>query len=584
MARSGGERGFALITMLILLALLMAMLLTHFALTWVEISTTRSSMRSFVGFYAAEAGLNLRAEAVRQTFVGFAQPAGTSPDETDPCVGTNLGSDDFACVSYPVQDRNVMTYVRETTGSGLPILIPRGETYGNLQGRENHYAVYSTASNANGSPEAVLEVHFMSRDVPLFQFAAFYDKDLEILPDTAMTIEGPIHSNGDLYLGATSSLDIGYPVTVAGSLYRGRKDSDTCLAGPVRVADPDDLTELPICSSGREHIVQSDLTAWNMMVNVDVTPLTVPPATTLDPVAGATYWDRADLRVVLDLNAAPAIEVRNADGSTDAAATAVLGACAAASHTATMYNQREALTIQMLDIDLQPLIDCAHVSVLMGGGKDLDDDTDGGLVWYFGVDGPDSAVPNGYGVRIANGAELVSTVPGAPAIEGLTIATDQALYVKGDFNFVNKKPAAFLADSLNVLSNGWNDANSTLALASRPALATAIYAAILAGTDTTGGAEGDAGQDAGGYNGGLENFIRLHENWAGTTLSFRGSFVSLFAPRHVDGAWVPGAPYYTAPIRDWVYDDDFDEAAFLPPLSPAFVYLKQELFVRRFEL
>ena len=42
----------------------------------------------FGGFYAAEAGLNLRAGLVTQTFQGFSQPAGTSPDlesSTAPC-------------------------------------------------------------------------------------------------------------------------------------------------------------------------------------------------------------------------------------------------------------------------------------------------------------------------------------------------------------------------------------------------------------------------------------------------------------------------------------------------------------------
>ncbi len=578
------EQGFALITMLTLLALLMALLLTHFSLTWIELQTTRSTMKSFTGFYAAEAGLNVRAEQVRQAFVGFAQPAGASPDEDDPCTGANLGSGDFACVDYSFQGRDVMTYMEERTPSAQWIVIPRGETYQNLNARESHYVVYSTASNSSGAREAVLEVHFMSRDVPLFQFAAFYDKDLEILPTLSTAIGGPVHANGDLYVGSANTLDFTRPVTVAGSLYRGRKNADTCLAGPVRVNDPDDLAEIPTCSTGRAEIGQADLIAWNNMVNVEVTPLTVPPPQLLDPVAGSTYWDRADLRIVLDLNAAPAIQVRNADGTVDAGRSAVLNGCAAAAYGNALFNQREGSNIDMLDVDVRQLINCAHGGALMESGRGLDDATDGGLVWYFGVDGPDSAAVNSYGVRITNGAELVSTIVGAPAIGGLTVVTDQALYVQGSYNQTNKKPAAFLADTVNLLSGAWNDANSGLALASRSASATTVWAALLAGTDTTGGAEGAAGQDAGSYNGGFESFIRLHEHWSGVTLTYRGSHVSLFNPRHVAGAWAPGAPFYTAPTYDWLYDDDFDDALLLPPLCPTFVYLKKELFVRQFEI
>ena len=71
---------------------------------------------------------------------------------------------------------------------------------------------------------------------------------------------------------------------------------------------------------------------------------------------------------------------------------------------------------------------------------------------------------NNYGVRLTNGSELISPVAGSPAVAGLTIATDQAMYVQSDFNAANKIPAAVLADSLNVLSNGWSDADSDPAL------------------------------------------------------------------------------------------------------------------------
>ncbi len=181
-----------------------------------------------------------------------------------------------------------------------------------------------------------------------------------------------------------------------------------------------------------------------------------------------------------------------------------------------------------------------------------------------------------------NGATLASSIAGAPAIKGLTVVTDQAVYVQGSYNSNSKKPAAFLADSLNILSNAWTDANSALALNSRVASTTTINAAFLAGTDSTGGAEGAAGRDAGEYNGGVENYPRLHEKWSSATLNYLGSFVSLGTPRHVNGLWVYGAPQYEAPTRNFRYDTDFNDAAKLPPLTPRFVYLRQDLFVRQF--
>jgi hypothetical protein len=185
---------------------------------------------------------------------------------------------------------------------------------------------------------------------------------------------------------------------------------------------------------------------------------------------------------------------------------------------------------------------------------------------------------------VRNGAEIAANAWDAPRVAGLTVVTNQAVYIQGDYNSADKKPAAFLADSLNILSEGWHDAGSDDAsLAGRRAEPTTIHAAFLASTDTTGGEEGELGHE-GPYNGGLENYPRLHEDWANVTLRYRGSFVSLGRPRHVRGAWDHGAPQYWAPDRDWGFDTDLRDPGNLPPLSPRFVYLTQILFVRDFEL
>ena len=592
MNRHDRQAGVALVTALMLLALIMTLMIGYYLLTHLELFNTKASMDSFRGFYAAEGGLNVRADLVRTAFEGYNRPSGTSPAQgqgSPPCAAGNTGSGDFACTGYTLQRRTVTTFVEEAPDNPVAIVIPRGERYQNLHAQEYRYGVYSNAASPAGRPEALLEMQFKSRLVPMFQFAVFYNKDLEILPGPSMTLEGPVHTNGDLYVGTGATLDILGQVTTVGEMYRGRKNLDECMNGPVRVADPDDQSELPVCSGGRELLVQSDLDAWNGMVRTAVETLTVPPPEALAPDPGEVYWDKADIRIVLDRNGVtPEIQVRNANGTPDAAAGATLAGCGnAAGYSDTLKNNREDTFVQMLDIDVEDVLDCLHGSGLLAGGADIDDASEGGLVWYLGVDGPDSDAINSYGVRVSNGRKLASSDPLAPEIRGLTVVTDQAVYVEGDFNAVDKKPAAFLADSLNVLSNAWNDSDSLLALsnAERKAGDTTIYAAFLAGTDTTGGelGEGTAGQ-GGAYNGGVENYPRFHENWSGRTLTYRGSFVSLNRPLHVNGAWVYGAPQYTAPNRDWGYDTDFDSAENLPPLSPRFVYLRQELFVRRFDL
>ncbi|ANM31746.1 hypothetical protein ABI59_22590 [Acidobacteria bacterium Mor1] len=583
--RTSRQDGYALVTVLLLLALIAALLLGYFSLTAIDTATTHSSMESVRGFYAAEAGLNIRSDLVRTVFQNYSLPKGTPPDPAglDPmCEGSNLGSGDFACADYQLDGRTITTHINELPDSPRSIVVPRGEPHQNLSALEYRHMINSTTFNTDGNKEAELELRVNTRLVPLFQFAVFFNKDLEITPGPAMALNGPVHTNGDLYMAAYTSVDINGQVSAAGDIYRGRKEADICWTGPFRVADPSTLTEVPTCSGSRRLITQSDVTGWNGMIQTGADIVDVPQPDALDPSAGRLYWDRADLRVMLDATT-NGIELQSAAGATHAQ-NATLAGCGALSTSNSFYNNRESKNIRMLDVDVQSLLNCLHNNTAIMG-KDIDDTSDGGLVFYFGVEGPNQDTINGYGVRLQNADELASNVSLAPAIEGLTVVTNQAMYVQGHYNRTNKKPASILSDSMNVLSTAWADSDSTQALShsSRNAATTTVNAAFLSGTDTTGGVDGSAGQDSGSYSGGVHNYPRMHEDWSGVTLTYRGSLVSLNKPIRVNGQLIVGSPQYNPPVRDFHYDTDFNTPSNLPPLSPRLTYLKQDMYVRKFE-
>jgi hypothetical protein len=137
-----------------------------------------------------------------------------------------------------------------------------------------------------------------------------------------------------------------------------------------------------------------------------------------------------------------------------------------------------------------------------------------------------------------------------------------------------------LGDSINVLSKACISSDNTINCGMQvsrdedaPVAAnTTINSAFLAGTDIT---------SSGKYSGGIENYPRFHENWNSKTLTYRGSFVSLNAPLHVKGLW--SSQKYKPPVRVWDYDADFNVYTNLPPLSPRFVDLRQEQFIRTFD-
>ncbi len=709
------KQGFALVTVLTLMLVLAALISAYFALTSIEISTTESSVSSTSAFYSAEAGLNLRGQEIRQTFVGFNRPAGISPTDYTECLdasATNDGLGDFACRSLSFGGKTVETYVEEAPGNPTTLIIPPGERFQGLQAQEYEYTAWSVGLSRDNLPEAILGLTFRSRLVPLFQFAAFYDKDLEIANGPGLILSGPIHVNGDLYLNTGSTQDDLGQVTAArvatnspdgGNLFRGLKRSNSC-SGTVRVATTTGVTTTDInngnfsnmrqlkCSDAPNAWTAIDSTFltsnWNGMIQVGTDYVEVPDTDQLDYTG--VYWNKADLRIGLNITDPdePVIEVYQqalsptGQPQVDLPRTLLLQACtyqalglgtpttpydynendflnagaaddngssfndvllgydgggskvalplptgtgdAARRHVVeasnTFYNNREIRSgntvngttknydtgddsrTVMLEVDVQGLMACIDNDPDLlgagsaGSGPGLTDTTEGGLVWYLTVVGPLSGdcpvlsgTPciNNYGVRVYNGAQLAASTPGAPPIRGLTIASDQALYSQGDYNRDSFggdvwKPAAFLADSYNLLSNAWRDANGGNNV--KPDANTSyVNVALLSGTDITNDQEGPGGQGGGNtfYNGGLENYPRFHERWSGVTLRYRGSFVSLAPPNHVHGRW--NKQVYNPPKRDWGFDERFRDAANLPPLSPRFVYLKQQLFERSYD-
>ncbi|MCP3982234.1 MAG: hypothetical protein GY716_23255 [bacterium] len=589
------QRGVALITVLMLVAVMSAILATYFVLTNVELSMTRSTRAADRGYYAAEAGLNIRAKLIRNSFEGFNRPAGMAPPESVgqlPCQGPGYGSGDFGCQAFTMGSRDVATYVEEQPGNPTTFVIPAGERFEYLTAGEYRYSLFSVAHSEPERPEAILEMKINSRVVPLFQFAAFYDKDLEILPGPDMTLAGPVHVNGNLYVGAGSSLTIEGQVTTTEHLYHGRKEKpgsgDQCSGGSVHVHDSGGSpVSMPACGSptpGRTDV--TDTSPWNGTVQTGVDVVTVPAPEMLDPTPGELYWDRADLRIMYDVPSGT-VRVRKQDGGVHPNSGLLTGCSGAVDTTYSLDNRRENTKIRMLEVDVRQVLTCLDNNPGVIDGKTLADMTDGGLVWYLGVSGPSADTVNNYGVRVTNGDELTAAGASPPAVQGMTIVTSQALYIHGDFNKTNRKPAAFLADSLNVLSNAWVDNpgggdDDDDGSPPHNGSDTTIHAAFLAGTDTTGGFDGAAGEGQNEYNGGLENYPRFHENWSSATLTYRGSFVSLNEPRHVDGLWEDQD--YSPPTRDWSFESDFTDAANLPPLTPRFVYIKQELYVREFDL
>ena len=168
-------------------------------------------------------------------------------------------------------------------------------------------------------------------------------------------------------------------------------------------------------------------------------------------------------------------------------------------------------------------------------------------------------------VRVINGGML----PSQTAPYGFTIVTPQPMYVYGNYNASNSFgsslgqnsttytwPAALMADSITILSGIWLD-GVTSRMPS--AVTTTINAAILAGIVPSTNSL---------YSGGVENFLRTLENWGSSTLWYNGSIVAMFPSQYATNSWQQTGNYYAAPNRHFAFDTNFDNLAGLPPLTP----------------
>jgi hypothetical protein len=124
----------------------------------------------------------------------------------------------------------------------------------------------------------------------------------------------------------------------------------------------------------------------------------------------------------------------------------------------TFYDMREERTMNIVQVD---------VGLLRSTGVAPAN----GVLYVANTSTPGSAV------RLVNGAQLPS--------QGLSVVTENPVYIRGDYNTVAKVPAAVLADAITVLSNNWvangSDAKGALGTSTRPATATTVNAAFRPG-------------------------------------------------------------------------------------------------------
>lgn len=549
-----------------------------------------------------------------------------------------------------------------TIGNQANALSYLGSEYTNLLGypQTNIITVKAIPSGELFNVPATVSQTFVFASVPAFQFAIFYNIDLEIDPGASMPINGAVFSNGGIWSGTAN---VTYSSTVEAAGQVSTSTVDPFVSGNAKTdngtpqgnfqyrgspAQPESNVSPLIIPIGASSSTNDSATNVTAIINVPpasvCAPQTIAYAQTnqtydfnaaslivsnwyfgtnggnnnftvylQDSVLSPFYvksngiamnWIELtnDFYVVSNYynrrvtffttNYVPNFQFSSAapsitwTGNPPGNNTVCYEGFSFLTNVA-FYDFREYSTVQAVQLDVGALGSWITNCAPNGGSnwnQELCEDTGHGINSIF----IDNTVPfigqkQLPAVRVVDGQLLpyswCQTNSGTPVFtRGLTVVTPQPLYVEGNYNVqtnggpvvlgsantANTFPAAFLADAITCLSSNWVDVGAGDAgesYSSRVPVNTTVNAACLEGIVPSSGTH---------YSGGVENFLRLLENWSGKTLTYNGSIMVMFPSQYATNRWQDTGVYYNAPSRHWGFDTNFLVQNNLPPLTPDF--------------
>ncbi len=521
------KNGYASIIALIMVGMLTILGLAALSGSDDELSIASNNLQEMKAFYAAEAGLEIAAANLLTEFDSTGVPPLMMPTST---------ADINNCE---------VTYATTDNGPAVQKVLSDGVLAG-LHALVKSYTIVAVADNSVDNALVEVTQVFETAMVPIFQFAVFYDTDLEIAPGPLMTLLGRVHSNRDLYLQSGSGLNIDSYISSAGDIRHGRHPESgmSTSNGDVFVKNSSGAyknMKLPDDSwldSDRSVWYDSSVARWQGriqdkthgqgVIHVPVSHSSNDPHKLIERASGGntdSYEDKSSLKFI-DQRAYQLVGSVWNDVTSDMETKGIISFA-----DNQFYDGRENINPDLMELDMAKLYSEGYAPV-------------NGVIYYSDNNGSRDYPA----LRLNSGDSLY-----AP----LTIASENPVYTNGDYNNLDKKPASILADAVTYLSNSWDDSKSTMSKSNRVASNTTVNACYLTGNVSSSG---------GSYSGGFENLPRFLETWSGKTFSWRGSAVNLWVSRQAVGIW--GGSYYDPPNRDWLYDTDLDDPYNLPPETP----------------
>ncbi len=398
---------------------------------------------------------------------------------------------------------------------------------------------------------------FEKQSISPWNYAIFYDGDLEIHPGPSQEITGWVHTNAMLYT-AHDSLTFGSKVTSVQGWSIGFKGEDKAHNGETPTS-PSYQADIPPAKDTNHQPFGIDPWAVFAARYPDLSNdgwlelIERPVPGKPDPQGDARYYNQAAIHILVDNWNNVTLTDINGTAIT-ASSTGNNGQLYAAFHNAINTNtniqdNREGALVRVVTLDVSQITDAVNHGTLQNFN---------GIVYIADTSaGANGATPK-RGVKIVN----ANTIPNG----GLAVVSENPMYIKGNVNTGNsnppsntvpdptqptsagytRQPTLFAGDAINILSNAWVDGSTGTNQSPPTASNTTVNAALLAGIVPTG----TVGNN---YSGGAENFPRFLEDWGGKYLTYYGSMVCLYDSVQGNGPW-GSSNVYSPPNRRWYFD------------------------------
>ena len=589
--RIQNENGSTLIVFLLLLTIMAIMAVGAVKLVNLNYQSTDAYFKGKNAFYSAEVGLDLAVNEIISEYENlspYTESADYAGSDTDGYI-TVANYRDFE-VNYKITNP-AQVYLYQTI-SGNSLISHYAHTF-NIQ---------SLSTSLKDSSKEELNETIRILETPMVQYYIFYAgsgnaADLEILPGPTMNSWGRIHANGDIYIGANNAFnlrnydDLGivspHSMHAGGNIYNKRKNNGSVYTNNNVVVKTTNTgtTFTPTEILGGDITTTNEATEetrFNEFVMVQEQQYSVPGKTQF--VRGGFYESRAGdpQRPTID-----GIKIIGTGGvgvgqievfvsrpnpNTDVTAL-ILANESSAGTPSGLPNagisedtsgdfadcRQGHRDVDFTDIDLN-LLQQWYIAYLDDLGLSLAGD---GILVYASRS-PNAAYTNDDTNFQAIRLRTLDATSVPQVHDETTIATDNPLYIWGDFNTISTRGVAIITDAINIWSNAFDGTkpNSCNDSDREQATETTLFAAFFSGNVPT-----PAG--GGTYSGGLENYPRFHEIWGGgVACNFRGSIINLWTSTQARGVWGQSG-VYSPPGRQWGWDTRFQDPDFWPPFIPS---------------